>query len=262
MSAYRARSSTELIDAGIRLLRNDFTVFFTLSALLIIPIIAVQAVLTPTLMIGNASLLTPPAPGSFHPGSSFLAFLLTVVWSAIIHTAMFMASSDAFLGQPIDIGALVQRALPRATPMAIAYILATFWVSLGFLFFLIPGFLIACRVFAVPSAVAVENAGVAAAFGRSATLSSGIKWHIFWTAFLTILLYVVAYFIVFAAGMWIGTQAHLPILSTCLVALGLIVIGPIIPIVSTLLYYDARIRKEGFDIQLMAQHVSAAPQTA
>jgi hypothetical protein len=41
-------------------------------------------------------------------------------------------------------------------------------------------------------------------------------------------------------------------------ALGLTLIVPIFPIVIVLVYYDTRIRKEGFDIELMAQQVGGA----
>ena len=42
----------------------------------------------------------------------------------------------------------------------------------------------------------------------------------------------------------------------------IIPIYPLLAVVSTLVYYDLRIRKEGFDLEIMSRELGAAPAPA
>ncbi|MGH2458973.1 MAG: hypothetical protein ACRDIY_08915, partial [Chloroflexota bacterium] len=48
------------------------------------------------------------------------------------------------------------------------------------------------------------------------------------------------------------------VLSVLLTALGEVIVGPIVIVCWVLTYYDLRIRKEGFDLQLEAEAISTA----
>jgi hypothetical protein len=76
---------------------------------------------------------------------------------------------------------------------------------------------------------------------------------------------VVVYFVVNALGtipataaLLIGPRSAWPLLALASI-LGNLVGTPIIASVATLIYFDARIRQEGFDIQVMADELAQRP---
>ena len=254
-AAYRARSATELIDATFQLLRKNFPQFYTLAALFYVPIAIIPQLIIPAGFRSG----DPAAVASL--GTSFfiwfvVIFVLFIVLSAIFQTAMFYACSDAYLGRPVDIADVLRRAMRRAGAMAYGYFLQGFCVVLATLFFIIPGIYVGLALFAVPCVVAFEDIQVGSSLGRSSDLSKGLKGHIFLTMFLAGVIYAVAGVIIaILAYVVAGGFGKVTVLSQTVNALGTSLIVPMFPLALTLLYYDARIRKEGFDIELMAQQV-------
>ena len=116
-----------------------------------------------------------------------------------------------------------------------------------------------------PVIVVTENMGPIAALGRAWRLSSGNRWRIIGIQFLLLILNLVlsvlitALFGGFAAA---GGQAGQIGLSSVLQSLvnlaSTIIWAPVEWIAFTVLYYDLRVRKEAFDLQLAAE---ALPQS-
>jgi hypothetical protein len=106
--------------------------------------------------------------------------------------------------------------------------------------------------------IVFENGDVSKALSRSSTLSKGLKGHIFLTFLLAFVIIWVASIIIFFIALAAGTLWS--VLQVIVQATLQTLLIPIYPLFSTLLYYDARIRKEGYDIELMAQQAGdAAP---
>ena len=110
-------------------------------------------------------------------------------------------------------------------------------------------------------ACVVEDLGVVAALKRSAVLSKGSRSRILTVYFVFgVLSYIVAFGLggIAAAG---GTLLHNPILAMILIYVATFIAGalngPLATIGISLLYYDERIRKEAFDLQLMMSSLDA-----
>jgi len=131
-------------------------------------------------------------------------------------------------------------------------------------------------VFAMwPCAVVVEQRGAVDALGRSRQLAKGYFWHVFGVLILLqILANVVAaaFSVPFAMGAQIGavgaassggapstTTVFLQDFAVVISHVINVLLSPILPIAVTLLYYDLRVRKEGFDLQMMADHLGLPP---
>jgi hypothetical protein len=260
-AAYRARSATELIDATFQLLRRNAAAFLTLSALFTIPNTIAQSIFMRSALRQAA---TPSAVGA-GLGGIFIYSLCALALSALFQTAMMIAASDTYLGKPVVVADDLKRAAPKALTVFLAYVVTSILVGFSVLAFIVGALYVAVVLFAVPTAVIFENADIGGALSRSSALSKGLKGHIFLTFFLAVVIYLVGYLIVvFIASLLITISPYAQLIVQ---ALGLTLIVPIFPIVAVLVYYDARIRKEGFDIELMAQQVggpgvAANPQPA
>jgi hypothetical protein len=110
-------------------------------------------------------------------------------------------------------------------------------------------------------ACVVEDVGVVASLKRSAVLSKGSRSRILTVYFVFgVLSYIVAFGLgaIAAAG---GALLHNPMLAMILIYVATFIAGalngPLATIGISLLYYDERIRKEAFDLQLMMSNLEA-----
>jgi hypothetical protein len=251
-AAYRARSATELIDATFQLLRRNAAAFFTLSALFTIPNTILQA----TFMRPALTQVQTLGSGGSALGGFLVYYVCALVLGALFQTSMMIAASDAYLGKPVVVADDLKQAVPKWLMIFIAFILTSILVGLGAIAFFVGAIYVALVLFAVIPVVIFENVDVMKAISRSSTLSKDLKGHIFLTLLLAGLIYIVGFFIVLiASGVMLTIPTYGVYAQLIVQGLGLTLIVPIFPIVFVLLYYDARIRKEGFDIELMAQQV-------
>ena len=75
--------------------------------------------------------------------------------------------------------------------------------------------------------------------------------HIFGTLRLAFLIFFVVYFAIAIIAAMTGSV----VISTVLTVAASIIAYPLFAIVEMLLYYDARVRNEGYDIEMMAEGV-------
>ncbi|HUA01317.1 MAG TPA: glycerophosphoryl diester phosphodiesterase membrane domain-containing protein [Candidatus Aquilonibacter sp.] len=142
-------------------------------------------------------------------------------------------------------------------PVAVLLILATF----GFFYL---AALVLCVWFALRYAVVIpvlmiEDLGVLDTIRRSVRLTRGRRGQIFLALLVAAIIVYVGLFVFqmpFAIlTMMAALKGHLPLwlssASGVASAFGIAVAGPISMIVTVLLYYDTRIRKEAFDLQHM-----------
>ena len=255
--SYRARSATELVDGTIRLYRSNFATYLTLGAVMYVPI-----------LVAKWTLFGASRPST---AKSLFVLLLMVTWGAVCYAVIICVTSDLYTTGAADIPAAIQRARPRFRDAIASSVVAITGVVLGFLLLVIPGILLALSWFAIPAVAVLEDPfNITDALARSAALSRGNKGHIAIT--FTILGLLTAAINLLAA--LTGTLLA-EVLRTRSIAVGLgllqlttgistICLGTLTPIMATLLYYDARIRNEGYDIELMARTVGgvAAPASA
>ncbi len=117
------------------------------------------------------------------------------------------------------------------------------------------------RLFAAPVAVVLEDYGAAGALGRSWELTQGRFWYLA-VALLVLYLFVqvfigiVVWPLSLSAGYWelLATPAGEAIQIALWLAAE-IIFQPISIVGTVLLYYDLRIRREAFDLTMMAQAI-------
>jgi Membrane domain of glycerophosphoryl diester phosphodiesterase len=116
----------------------------------------------------------------------------------------------------------------------------------------------------------IEDLGVMATIRRSVFLTRGRRGHIFLALLVAAIIAYVGVFLFQGpftiATMVAAARGHLPLwLASCTAiagAIGSAVTGPISLIVTVLLYYDTRIRKEAFDLQFMMSSLGQPAPTA
>jgi hypothetical protein len=181
-----------------------------------------------------------------------------VLTYSVMGAVLVTCTAQAYMGDEVDVGVAVRGMLRRLPTLLIASLLVALMFLVGLVFLLFPAMYVAALTFAVIPAIMLEDAGLTAAFRRSEELSDGRKWHILNTLGLAVLIYFVIYLGVTALTAVLGGF----ILQSLAGTLVSICVYPVVAITNVLLYYDARIQREGLDIELMAGALSPADAPA
>jgi hypothetical protein len=178
--------------------------------------------------------------------SLFGTGILILLWMLLATLVMILVMIPIFLA----VGFL-GRAAPGASAAIVGGITAVVVVLLMF------GALIAVYVrYALAiQACMVENLGPLASLRRSVFLTKGSRWRVVAIYLVFLLLGMILGFGLGAIAGAVGSLVHNKIAAAVLIYLASFVAGsltgPLATIGLSLLYYDERVRKEAFDLQLM-----------
>ncbi len=257
----RPLSVGEILDRTFTIYRNYFVLFIGISA---IPQILVLA-----LSLAQVAVLAPagfPTPGLSTVSSvaSYLALavlglVVTLIALILSQGATVIAVSEIYLGRTITIGDSFRRVRGELGTIFGVMMLNGLATFVGLILLIVPGIYVMCRLLVGIPAALLENLGSRAAVERSWQLTKDSAGR----AFLVFLLY---FSLSMAATMLFAFPFQMAIIlvkgdpSLILVFMGLAQVGtfianvlvvPVMTIASAILYYDLRVRKEAFDLQVM-----------
>jgi hypothetical protein len=184
-------------------------------------------------------------------GYGVLVLLGYWVSVSLMNAVIVRMSSEDYLGHRIEPAVAVRDSFQRLPVVMFALMAKYILMIVGFFFFIVGFFYVLARYFAVTAGVVVEGRGVGGALSRSAVLSRGRKLHIIWTSLLTFLIFIVLYF---GIGI-VAAIVNNTVITAILTIIASILAYPMFAITEMLLYYDARVRNEGYDIEMMAEAI-------
>jgi len=247
----RPLSTSELLDRTFHLYRKRFLVFVTIAA---IPQLVVLA-----LRLWNAASLTSQHFGNLS-WIAILAGLTSWVALEVSVAATTIAVSNLHLERPVSVGGAFAGAKDSVLRVIVISLVIAFASTLGLLLLIVPGILL-WLMWSISMPVTVLEGGWFTSMARSMKLTQGSRGRIFVIYLLLILIGVVVSFM-FQAPLGVllvvfRKQSPITMLPTIAVVSSIVsfittsLVGPIGAIAATLIYYDQRVRKEGFDLQLM-----------
>lgn len=190
--------------------------------------------------------------------------LLYVVLAAILGSLGVAAStfivSDAYLGRETSATVALHRALGLLGRLIIISFLTWILVGLGFLLVIVPGIILLSGLLLGPVVAVLEAPPSAtAAMGRSWELTRGFRGKVFLTMIVALCLLMVPSIAIGGLGALFGdTEGAAALVIVVLESVLQIFIYPFVYVVMTVLYYDLRVRKEGFDLELLASSLQPA----
>jgi hypothetical protein len=273
----RQRSPTELVDASFQFLRRFYAPLVTICAIAMVP--AVLARIIARHSMGYTSMITT-APGPWIAVAA-IGFVCAVIADSILVVAI----SSGYLHGAIDIAHTFRAGARRIFALAIAtlirysmvavvvivafvvlvIILATemaiggtpsaqselvharfaVLVSIPFVLVLVAYPLL--RTFPATMIVMLEDSVGRAAVKRSIAMTKGHTAHVFFTLGLSLILYMVAALL----SAVLAVKLLTPTTAGIVQSLVIIPIFPFFTVAKTLLYYDLRVRREGFDLEVI-----------
>jgi hypothetical protein len=241
----RPRKATEIVDAAIEVYRRNPVHFMLLTTLVHAPWLILQIVL-----VGNA-------PPTANITTSLMISMGTFVSYFLMGAVVVQMASDLYLGRETDAFEAIRRVGWRLSTAFVVSLIQAFLIGFGLVLLLLPAVYWSALYFAVIPVVVLERKSVFAAFGRSSELSRDLKLHILSALGLVFLIRMA----VTIGAVIIVNIVPQPIVQHVLSTLVSIIVYPLVGITDALLYYDVRIRREGFDIEMMAA-AGAKPEAA
>jgi hypothetical protein len=210
---------------------------------------------------------SPGRVGGFVAGALGSAVLL-VVLVGITQAATVSAVSHLFLGRETSVREAYAGAKGQILTVIGIMVLTGLATGIGFLFLIVPGIYLACRLaVSVPVSV-VEQESPVSSMERSMELTKGYAGQVFLLFLLVIFLtYVVTlifqlpvfFFAVKAALAKQQVSAGISAYSYVASFASQVIVGPVGTISAALMYYNLRVRKEGFDIQHLMNTLGSTP---
>jgi hypothetical protein len=266
-----------ILDRAFRLYRANLATFLVVAALVQVPLflLGLPILRSYTTMIAEmqAELGGTPDPSVLlgYLGEAVklltLSFVLQFVAHQLVNGALVKCVSDAYLGREPSSGAAFRSVLPLMPRLLVAAALVMAIVGIGWVFCIVPGVILAFLLCLVSQTIVVERSGPLAAIRRSWRLVSGNLGRAFGLGFLVLGISLAILVLVAGVGQVLSRVVGAGSAARTVIAdvLGLVARVAALPIGSAalcLFYYDLRIRKEGFDLEVLARSMGPGPANA
>ncbi len=261
-------SLSELLDRMFTIYRRYFLTLLGTTVfpyLLLIPVGAVAGVgMFAAISAGSANAF------SLRTGVSAIFAVYAVYLAAICFSwiAVTAAVWDIQLGRAPTIRGSYRAAWPHLWKAILAGILFSVCVVAGFIFLVVPGVMLALAWSLIGPIIVAEDAGPTQAMSRSWDLTNGYKGKVFVVVLICagitwVMTYALQFPMLIASSFFLkggSSPAWILIISALAGVVGGILPAPLQATGMCLVYYDARVRREGFDLQRMID--SLAPRTS
>jgi len=267
----------ELLDASIKLVRRHFKALALVTLLISVPIEVIGGLITAvtTDFCEGAGCANEVGPDTIYVWEDDVAYyggrvvivLLAVLQFVIVQVACFRILAEGYLGRSVGAGDSMRYALSRGWSTLWLSALLLVGLAVAFVLFLLPGIWLAIAWSVAIPVLLVERTGGAAALRRSFRLVRGLWWSTLARLLVAGLLIGVAtaaitggllVLLLFA----VEEASYAALVLTGIVnVVGQVLTTPFLAAVVTLIYFDLRVRKEGFDLAVLAERMGGDDAT-
>lgn len=262
----------EMLDAAIKVYRSRPRDMVLAAVLVTLPAVVLQVLVQLSAGSPNDLTRTDAETGLLTlDGSAFAVWVGgTVVSTVLLLVANNLAlagttrlSLSAYLGDTTTWQESLRYAFRRFWPLTAVLLVSTLGILVGTVLCLLPGlWLQTVWAVAVP-ALLVEERGAMASLGRSQQLVKGRFWPVLGTILLGSLLASLLQGLLVAPVVALQLLEASFLLTSLLSGLAQLVsnalVVPFVAALTAVIYVDLRVRKEGFDLELMARGVGVDP---
>ncbi len=272
----------EVLDTSFNLFKRNFKTVIAISAVVMIPLSILGAFAVSGLLPSDLAVLNDPQAdiedllpvllgfyGALGAGS-----LLQLFGQILVQAATTRVYAETYQGNKMSIGDGLRTGLRRLPAMLALTIIQTIGFLLGFVLCIVPGVFL-YGIWAVsPAALINESVGPFKALRRSQQLVKGYWWRTFGIVVVATLLVSVLASLLTAPlqvasilpGILSGDETAVfsgQFLSINVFASGLAsaLTLPFVAAVVVAVYYDLRVRKEGYDLERLIIDLGEAPSS-
>ena len=259
----------EILDASIKIYKSNARTLIGLAAVVVVPVqiftglVLISIVPNASDLPNGYAALTGPQPvadQAARTGATLVLDVTGVIAGLLVTAACVKAVSDVYLDQPTDFGSSLRFALRRLPALLWLTIVFGVLLVLAFIALILPGIYFYGAWAVSTPVLLIEGTGGYAALRRSRALVRDRWWPTAAAILVATLLVgvIIAVFqgvllaIVFSTSDSVVVGVALVMISGAIAA---VITQPFQAAVRTVLYYDLRVRKEGYDVELLAEQL-------
>ena len=256
----------EILDVALKIFGRHWR---TLVACVLVPTVPIQIVSVLVVLsiapeqFDLSSGTTSPSEGTdgAEIAGVLVVRLLEVLASILAWAACFKAVADGYLGREASVGTSLRFGLPKIPRLFGLSIVAGVLIVIGLILIIIPGLVLMTFLSLAVPALLFERIGVFGSIGRSFELVSGRFWSILLLMIVTIMALLVVSFVfgLLLGGIGVAVAEDSEAVGAAVTFVAAVIATaittPIFAAIISVLYFDQRVRKEGFDLQLLAEGV-------
>ncbi len=252
----KPRSLGEILDGTFQLYKNHFGVFASAALAFSVPSLLLWAMVN--LVITGQVSVDPSFSQDKNDPSTLIPFLIgfatiqpfLFLLQLLQEAVLTLIIADAYLGRTPNLGAAFQKCLGLFKPLVGAGCLKGLGIALGLVCLLVPGILLMLRWMFSTQAITLEGCGASAGMKRSRDLTMGERGRLF---LIVLILGILSMALSFGLKAVLPDAiGNIPVLGGLLQQLPILLLVPLGPAAITLAYFDARVKKEGFDLQVLS----------
>lgn len=233
----RARPATGLIDTAVVVLRRRYWDYFLAALIPALPFLIVDIFVSYRTLgwVEDADRLT---------------------WLVAAAIAACMVSGE-YTGSRVSLGDALARALRRYPALIVLSLFVAVCVVCGLAFLIIGAFVVAAWLYAAAPAFILEDLSPSRAIGRSFDLANGLAPHVLGVSVGAVVANIIVNWASASLIRWgwieVAAGVTIPVrVETMLVLLAAVAARPLVVVPPAVVYFDLRIRRDGFDIEAMA----------
>lgn len=252
----------DVLDRGIKLLLARWPLILGINALCLAPLFVIQ--LVPPILFSQME--NGPIENIAIAGGAvaLIGFVLMIILMPVGIAATLQVTINEYLDRPTSFGDAMRTAFSKLGSLILISFLGGIAVALGMMCFCIPGIYIYVSILFATQIIVAEGTTGFDAFSRSNQLVDGHRWRVLGVILVIGVVNAVlaglisAPFTILQATQHAGQMGGMPdakltILANLVQAPFTVVFTAYQAVCSTLMYLDLRIRKEGFDLAVLAQ---------
>ena len=266
----RPLSLGEILDVSIKICLANWRTLIKAVVIVVVPVQIISTILTADYTVSSFDFSASSAQTPEETLDEINQYLGGLVISGILQlcavglatAACFRAIAQAYLGESADWRSSLSFAWQHVPSLLLLTLLYVLGIVGATLLLILPGiWLYVAWAFALP-VLLIEGARGRSALGRSFALVKGRWWRTFGTLVIGFILAGIISALVqgvFLVGILVGDDNRAVVLVLAALAgiVGLAITTPFQAALLTVVYFDLRVRKEGFDLELLAQGIGA-----
>ena len=277
--ALRPLGFGEILDTSFNLFKRNFKSAVIVSAVIMVPLTLIGAAASAGLAPSDLAALDNPNAtpeeilsvmgGLF--GAIGIGSVLQIVGSVLVQAATTRIYSENYRGAKMDPGDALRYGLRRLPAMIALTIVTSLGMAFGLLFCLIPGIWLYAAWGLAPAALIAEGDGPIESLRRSFRLVKGAWWRVFGMLVVASILVAVITGVVttpiqlavtFGSGFADAPNANMGAflaVNTLISGLATALTLPFTAAVVVALFFDQKVRKEGYDLERLIADLGDAP---
>ena len=232
----KPRDLGDLVSETFRVYRQRFWVFYLIALIAQIPFLAGQLI-----------------PGLVLP---FILFFVGLAFISLAEGTTISEVAFLYLGKRTTVGGSFGRALSSLPSLIGSWVILLVAVGVCFATFIgtpLALYLMVSWFFVIQAITLEGSRGPSEALGRSHRLVKGSWWRVFGIGVVFVIMWIILELVALIPALIAGHFS--PTAGSIVSAIFSNAVSPIIYIGATLVYFDLRVRKEGYTLETMAAEI-------